>query len=145
MSKSDDPRLAGINAALTEIEPLLEEVGGANGFTLTRARQCYRYLQRDLHAPGPFQLYHEIGLIISLPRSECLQQGFFPEIPCTLYIFADDRVAGRHYHAEIVKDQPFNSLKASLAGHLREAVARLDRCTADFIAEHGTPNIDRTD
>ncbi len=134
MPEVPNPKLAAINDALTQLEPLLEEVGRPHGFRLVRARESYRYLHRDL--PGGVR--HEIGLIIALPMPERLERGFFPEIPCTLYAAAFHRPLRKHYHTEIFTHQPFSSMRASLTVHLRQAVAELERCTADFVAAHGT-------
>ncbi len=136
MPEFPNPRLAAISEALTQLEPLLQEVGRPQGFKLVRGRESYRYLHRDL--PGGVR--HEIGLIISIPMSERLERGFFPEIPCTLYAAAFHRAAHKHYHTEIFTHQPFSSMRASLSAHLRQAVAELEICTADFVVAHGTPD-----
>jgi hypothetical protein len=140
MPEFPNPKLAGINDALTQLEPLLEDVGRAHGFRLIRARESYRYLQRDLSVAPVIR--HEIGMIISISMEERLERGFFPEIPCTLYVHAHHPEFRKHCHAEILRNQPLNSLRPSLPGHLRDAVATLDTWTADFICEHGIPDRD---
>ena len=102
-------------------------------------------LQRSAALAGaefrvPASNRHEIGLIIAAPMPERLERGFFPEIPCTMYISAFNRENRKHYYSIIFEAQPFSSLRDSLAAHLRDAGAELDRCAPDFISAHGKPD-----
>jgi hypothetical protein len=137
MSCFTDPKIAAIDDALTELEPGLGEFGRSDGFALTRSHEGSfnvprRWLQRE--SAG---IRHEIGLIIASPMPERLERGFFPDIPCTLYIAAFDRTAQRHYDTTVFEAQPFSSLRDSLRRHLADAVAKLDACTPDFISHYG--------
>ena len=139
-SSFTNPKLAAIDDALTELHPCLLQFGRAHGFSLGRCHEGSfdvprRWLSREPRGlPG---IQHEIGLGISLPMAERLERGFFPEIPCTLSISANDTESRMHYHATIFEAQPFCSLRDSLPGHLLDAAARLDTCTRDFISQQG--------
>src|ERR1051326_6352750 len=110
MSPLTNPKLAAIDDALTELEPILEEFGLVNGFTLGRSEEgSYNVPRRWLHRHLP-SVRHEIGLIISVGMPERLERGFYPDIPCTLYIAAFDRKAQRHYDDRVFEAQPFSSL-----------------------------------
>ena len=137
MSPFANPKLAAIDDALTELEPSLEEFGQAHGFALTRSHEGSfnvprRWLCRDTGA-----VVHEIGLIIASEMPERLERGFYPDIPCTLYLVAFDRKAQRHYATTVFEAQPFSSLRDSLRRHLADALAKLDACTPDFILHYG--------
>jgi hypothetical protein len=137
MSCFNNPKIAAIDDALTELEPNLDEFGRLHGFVLTRSHEGSfniprRWLQRE--SAG---VRHEIGLIIASAMSERLERGFYSDIPCTLYIAAFDRAARRHYDARVFEAQPFSSLRDSLRRHLADALAKLDICTADFILHYG--------
>jgi hypothetical protein len=141
MSALSNPKLAGIDDALTELEPFLVEFGRSHGFKLARSHEGSfniprRWLYRESDGTSPIR--YEIGLVIALEMSERLERGFFPEIPCTLYITAHDREACMYYHAAIVEAQPFSSLKDSLSDHLGNAGTKLKACTRKFISEHGS-------
>jgi len=66
-----------------------------------------------------------------------LERGFYPEIPCTLYVAAFDGAAQKHYHTTIFEAQPFDAVKRSLNNDLATAIAKLDACTPEFIARYG--------
>jgi hypothetical protein len=137
MSTFTNPKIAAIDDALTELEPSLDEFARCQGFTLARSHDGsfnvpHRWLHRD--SAG---IRHTIGLIIALPMLERMERGFFPEIPCTLYITASDRTSQKYYDTRIFEEQPFHSVKVSLSHHLAEALVKLDACTADFILHHG--------
>lgn len=137
MSPFTNPKLAAIDDALTQLEPCLEEFGQAHGFALTRSHEGSfnvprRWLRRDSGA-----VVHEIGLIIASEMPERLERGFYPDIPCTLYLAAFDRKAQRHYDTRVFEAQPFSSLTDSLRRHLADALAKLDACTPDFILHYG--------
>ena len=137
MSCFTDPKIAAIDDALTELEPSLDEFGRSHGFALTRSHQGSfnvprRWLQRETAG-----IRHEIGLIIASPMPERLERGFYPEIPCTLYIAAFDRAAQRHYDTRVFESQPFSSLRDSLRRYLADALAKLDACTSDYILHYG--------
>jgi hypothetical protein len=137
MSQFTNLKIASIDNALTELEPILAEFGRAHAFTLTRSQEGTfnvprRWLRRELSG-----IHHEIGLVIASPMSERLERGFSSDIPCTLYCAAFDRSIQRHYQAQIVEAQPFDLLRDSLSRHLEDALARLDSCTAEFIARYG--------
>jgi hypothetical protein len=141
MSAVTNPKLAAIDEALTDLEPTLEEFGGAHGFALQRSHEGSfnvprRWLRRDLGA-----VVHEIGLIIALPMSERLERGFYSAIPSTVYLVAFDRTAQMHYEARIFEAQPFSALRDSLRGHLADALAKLHTCTPDFISQHGVHDL----
>ena len=129
-----NPKLAEIDIALTALEPTLSEFGRAHGFNLVRSHEGSfniprRWLHRHLGG-----IFHEIGLIISIPMPERLERGFFPTIPCSLYITGVDRKTGRHYHHFILDGYPFERLTDSLPTHLGDALEKLDRCTIDFLS-----------
>ena len=137
MSPHDNPKLAAIDDALTEFHPILEKIGNIHGFTLHCSHEgSYniprRWLRRDA-AP----VVQEIGLIIASEMPERLERGFYPELPCTLYIIAFVREAQRHYEALVFEAQPFYSLRDSLSRQLEDAVAKLDVCTPDYILQYG--------
>lgn len=137
MSPLTNPKLAAIDDALRELEPSLGEFGQAHGFALTRSHEGSfnvprRWLHRDSGA-----IRHEIGLIISLAMPERLERGFYPDIPCTLYVAAFDRKAQKHYQTPVFEALPFRSLRNSLDLHLADALAKLDTCTSDFISRYG--------
>ena len=139
MSSLSNLNLAAIDGALIELEPTLEQFGRAHGFTLVRSHNGSlnvprRWLHRHLAA-----VFHEIGLIIALPMPERLERGFYPDIPCTLYIAAADRKTRWFYHTSICEALPFSQLGQSLAQHLADAGSRLETCTPDFIVGHGAP------
>ena len=132
-----NPKIAAIDDALTELEPSLDRFARSHGFTLTRSHEGSfnvprRWLHRD--AAG---IRHEVGLIIASPMPERLERGFFADIPCTLYVAAFDRAARRHYYAPVFEAQPFRSVRDSLSHHLADALSKLDACTADFILRFG--------
>jgi hypothetical protein len=132
-----DPNLAAIDDALTELEPSLDAFGKKHGFALTRSHEgSFNIPRRWLHRDSG-TIRHEIGLIIASAMPERLERGFYPDIPCTLYIAAFDRKAQRHYHGTVFEGQPFSSLKDSLHCHLEDALAKLDGCTPDFISHYG--------
>jgi hypothetical protein len=138
MSAHTNPKLAAIDDALTEVEPILEEFGLAHGFTLTRSHEhSYNVPYRKLHRESGV-IRHEIGLIISSDMPERLERGFFPDIPCTMYIAAHDRQTHMRYGTRIFEAVPFSALRSSLQGYLMEAERKLATCTLGFIAEHGT-------
>jgi len=137
VSPHTNPKLAAIDDALTELHPILEEFGQAHGFILHRSHEgSYnvprRWLRREA-AP----VIHEIGLIIASEMLERLERGFYPEMPCTLYLAAFDRKAQRHFNASVFEAQPFCSLQDSLWCYLADAVAKLDACTSDYILHYG--------
>ena len=137
MSCFTDSKIAAIDDALTELEPALDEFARSHGFALTRSHEhSYNVPRRWLHRDSA-GIRYEIGLIISSPMPERLERGFYPDIPCTLYIAAHDQVAHRHYDTRIFEAQPFRSLKDSLGRSLAEALAKLDACTTDFILHYG--------
>jgi hypothetical protein len=140
MSTLLNPKLASIDDALTELETCLTEFGRAQGFTLVRSHEGSfnvprRWLYRELVGSPPIR--HEIGLVIALPMPERMGRGFFPDIPCTLYVAAYEREAHLHCYEVVVEAQPFSSLKGSLPQHLRDAVAKLETLTPEFISQHG--------
>lgn len=137
MSSFRSPQIAEIDDALTELEPALNEFGRSHGFALTRSHEgSFNVPRRWLHRESA-GIRHEIGLIIASPMPERLERGFYPDIPCTLYVAAFDRAAQRHYHAAVFEAQPFRSLKDSLGHHLADALAKLDACTPEFVSHHG--------
>jgi len=142
MSDFSNPKIAAIDDGLIELEPCLAEFGRAHGFALTRSHEgSFNVPRRWLHRESA-GIRHEIGLIIASPMPDRLQRGFYPDIPCTLYVAAFDRGAQRHYQAAVTEAEPFRSLRDSLSHHLADALAMLDACSAEFIAHHGV--CDRT-
>jgi hypothetical protein len=138
MSDFSNPKVAAIDEGLSELEPSLAEFARCHGFTLTRSHEgSFNVPRRWLHRKSA-GVGQEIGLIIASPMPERLERGFYPEIPCTLYVAAFDRAAQRHYHAPVTEAEPFRSLRDSLSRHLASALATLDACTPEFIAHHGT-------
>ncbi len=138
MSSFNNPQIAQIDDALAELEPSMDEFGRSHGFALTRSHEgSFNVPRRWLHRESA-GIRHEIGLIIASPMPERLERGFYPDIPCTLYVAAFDRAAQRHFHAAVAEAAPFRSLRDSLSGHLATALAALDACTPEFIAHHGT-------
>src|ERR1039457_3311435 len=108
MSPFSNQKLAEIDDALAKLEPCLVEFGQAHGFELTRSHEgSYnvprRWLHRDSTACAVIR--HEIGLIIAAPMLERLERGFFPEIPCTMYIAAFNRENRMHHHAIVFEAQ----------------------------------------
>jgi len=137
MTSLSNPKLAAIDDAVTECEPCLQEFAQAHGFTLTRSHDgSFNVPRRWLHRESG-RIRHEIGFIIALPMPERLERGFFPDIPCTIYVAAFDRAAQKHYHASVCEAQPFSSFRDSLGRHLADAIAKLDACTSDFILQYG--------
>ncbi len=143
MSPFSNPKLAEIDEALTELEPYLVEFGRAKGFTLMRSHEgSYnvprRWLRRDFGTSPVVR--HEVGLVIAAPMPERLERGFFPEIPCSMYIAAFSPANRMHYDAIIFEAQPFFCLRQSLAAYLRDAAGKLEGCTGDFILRNGKPD-----
>jgi len=137
MSSLANPKLAAIDDALGECEPCLVEFAHAHGFTLTHSQnESFNVPRRWLHREAA-GIRHEIGLIIALPMSERLERGFYPEIPCTIYIAAFDQVARKHYHTLVCEEKPFTLFRDSLRHHLVDAVIKLDACTSDFMSQYG--------
>jgi hypothetical protein len=137
MSPHTNPKLAAIDDALTELDPILEEFGLAHGFILRRSHEgSYNVPRRWLHRDSG-AIFYEIGLIISSEMPERLERGFYPEMPCTLYLAAFDRKAQRYYDTRVFEAQPFSSLRDSLRRHLADALAKLDACTPDYILRYG--------
>jgi hypothetical protein len=137
MSPFTNPKISAIDDALTEIEPILDAFAQAHGFALTRSHSGSfnvprRWLRRKSGA-----ILHEIGLIIASEMPERVERGFYPDIPCTLYLAAFDRRAQRHYDIRVFEAQPFSSLRDLLARYLADALAKLDACTPDFISRYG--------
>ncbi len=138
MSEFSDPKIAAIDDGLAELEPGLAEFARCHGFTLTRSHEgSFNVPRRWLQRVSAGVVY-EIGLIIASPMPERLERGFYPDIPCTLYVAAFDRAARMHCHASVTEAEPFRSLRDSLSRHLASALATLDTCTPEFIAHHGT-------
>ena len=137
MSSLANPKLATIDDALTECEPCLDGFAHTHGFALTRSHDgSFNVPRRWLHREAA-GIRHEIGLIIALPMPERLERGFYPDIPCTLYIAAFDRAARKHYHTAVCEAQPFGLFRDSLSHHLADALAKLDACTAAYISQYG--------
>jgi hypothetical protein len=138
MSDFSNPKIAAIVDGLSELEPCLAEFGRAHGFALSRSHEgSFNVPRRWLHRESA-GIRHEIGLLIASPMSERLERGFYPGIPCTLYVAAFDGAAQRHYQAVVTEAEPFGSLRDSLSHHLAGALAMFDACTPEFIAHHGT-------
>ena len=111
MSSFAHPKIAAIDDALSELEPVLEEFGRAHGFILTRSHNgSLNVPRRWLHRESA-GVRHEVGLIISAPMPERLDRGFHPDLPCTLYIAAFDLAAPTHYYTAVVEAQPFGQLR----------------------------------
>ena len=136
-----EPKLVEIDNALAELDPTFEQFGGAHGFTFARgnagsANIPRRWLTRIL--PG---LVHQIGLVITSSIVERLERGFYPAIPCTLYIQAqllpNPSWGSQVYDTEIVEAEPFSALVHSLPRYLAEARSQLDTCTVEFVTQHG--------
>jgi hypothetical protein len=137
MSVLSNPKLAAIDDALNDLEPCLTEFGQTHGFTFLRSHEhSYNIPRRWLHREAA-GIRHEIGLVIALQMPERLKHGFFPEIPCTLYIAAFERERQMHYSASVFEAVSFSSLRTSLPGYLLEAERKLQVCTSAFICEHG--------
>lgn len=137
MSSFSSPQIAQIDDALAELEPRMDEFGRSHGFVLTRSHEgSFNVPRRSLHREAA-GIRHEIRLIIASPMPERLERGFYPDIPCTLYIAAFDRSAERHFHEAVAEAEPFRSLRDSLGRHLASALTMLDACTPEFIAHHG--------
>jgi hypothetical protein len=137
MSHFANPKIAEIDDALTELDSSLAEFGRSHGFALTLSHEGSfnvprRWLQREFAG-----IRHEIGLIVALPMPERLERGFYPDIPCTLYVAAFDAAAQRHFHATVCEAQPFRSVRDSLSHQLADALVKLDACTSEFIARYG--------
>ena len=138
MSDFSNPKIAAIDDGLSQLEPGLAEFARTHGFTLTRSHEgSFNVPRRWLHRQSA-SVGQEIGLIIASPMPERLECGFYPDIPCTMYVTAFDRAAQRHYHAPVTEAESFRSLRDSLSRHLASALAMLDACTPEFIAHHGT-------
>jgi hypothetical protein len=138
MSSFTNPKIAAIDDALTELEPIMTGFGRSHAFTLTRSHEgSFNVPRRWLHRESA-GIRHEIGLIIASPIQERLDRGFYPDIPCTLYVAAFDRAAQRHYQTAVVEAEPFQLFRDSLTRHLADALGRLDACTPEFIADHAT-------
>jgi hypothetical protein len=137
MSSFTNPKLAAIDDALAQLEPTMDEFGRSHGFALTRSHDgSFNVPRRWLHRESA-GIRHEIGLIIASAMPERLERGFYPDIPCTLYVAAFDCAAQRHYQAAVTEAEPFRLLRDSLSHHLADALAVLDACTPEFIAHHG--------
>src|SRR5688500_1792320 len=114
MTTFSNPKLAAIDDALTEFEPCLAEFAHCHGFTLTRSHDgSFNVPRRWLHRESA-GIRHEIALIIALPMPERLKRGFYPDIPCTLYVTAFDQSARKHYHLVVCEAQPFTLFSDSL-------------------------------
>jgi len=137
MTSLTNPKLAAIDEALSECEPCLDAFANSRGFTLTRSHDgSFNVPRRWLHRESS-GVRHEIGLIIALPMSERLERGFYPDIPCTIYVSAFDRAARKHYHSPVCEAQPFSLFRDSLSHHLADAIAKVDACTSEFILQYG--------
>ena len=137
-----DPKLVEIDNALAGLDPVFEQFGCAHGFAFARgtgtsANIPRRWLNRIL--PG---VHHQIGLVIASSIFERLERGFYPAIPCTLYISAQQPYPNplrscTVHHTKIVEAEPFSALVHSLPRYLAEAGSQLDVCTVAFVAQHG--------
>lgn len=137
MSDFKNPKIAAIDGGLSELDPHLEEFGRSHSFVLTRSHEgSFNVPRRWLHREFA-GIRHEIGLVIASAMQDRLERGFYPDIPCTLYVAAFDRVARRHCHATIFEARPFRSVRESLSDHLAAAIAKLDACSPEFIAQYG--------
>ena len=137
MSDFTNPKIAAIDDGLAELDPCLDTFGRSHSFALRHSHEgSFNVPRRWLHRESG-GIRQEIGLIIALPMPDRLVRGFHPEIPCTLHVAAFDRLARRHYHATVFEALPFRSVRSSLRDHLAEAVAKLDACSPDFIAQYG--------
>lgn len=137
MSCFAHPKLAGIDDALVELEPVLKEFARSHGFTHMRSHEGsfnvpHRRLYRELSG-----IYQEIYFVIALPMPERLERGFYAAIPCTLYIAACDRATQGHYHTAVFEAQPFDLAKGALSRHLEHALVTIESCTAEFITAMG--------
>jgi hypothetical protein len=137
MSPFTNPKLAEIDAALTQLEPGLEQFAQVHGFALTRSHEGSFNVPRRWLRRVSGAVVHEIGLIISSETPDRLERGFYAEIPCTLYVAAFDKDAQRHYRSTVFEAQPFRSLNESLSRHLTDALGRLEACTPEFLRRHG--------
>jgi hypothetical protein len=137
MTAFANPKLAAIDDALTEFEPCFANFAHSHGFTLTRSHDgSFNVPRRWLHRESA-GIRQEIGLIIASPMPERLERGFYPDLPCTIYVAVFDRAARKHYHTTVCEARPFSSLRDSLGHHLADALAKLDTCTSDFISQYG--------
>ena len=132
MATFSHPKLASIDDAMTQLEPILETFAQPRGFALTRSHEGSlnvprRWLQR--RTAGVFQ---EIGLIVSSPMPDRLALGFYPEIPCSLYVSA--QINGALLHDQIVAESvPFCYLSQALADHLLLAVESLESHMSEYL------------
>lgn len=137
MSCFTNPKIAEIDEALTELEPNMVEFTHSHGFVLARSIEgSFNVPHRRLHRDSE-GIRHEIGLIIDAPMPERLERGFYPDIPCAMYITAVDLVTQRYHHSTITEAQPYTLLRDSLRRHLVDALAVLEPCSADFISRYG--------
>ena len=89
MSPLTNPKLAAIDDALTELEPILEEFGLVNGFTLGRSEEgSYnvprRWLHRHLAVAVPFT-----GALIAAPNMGV----FSPSCSCSTMLSSWSKVS----------------------------------------------------
>jgi len=134
-----EPKLNEIDSALAELDPTFEEFARVHGFTFLRGTSgCFNVPRRWLRR-RTLNLSQGIDLVIALPMLERLERGFFPAIPCTVYIRAQNHDTNRWRHTNIVEARPFDELSHSLAQCLADAGATLDAYTPDFVTQHGDP------
>jgi hypothetical protein len=132
MSTFSNPKLASIDDALSQLEGALEAFARLHRFSLTRSHEGSfnvprRWLQRRVQG-----VFEEIGVIVASPMPERLELGFYPEIPCTLYV--SSQVNGVLLHHEAVAEAiPFQDMLATLAGQLQSALEALEFHTREHL------------
>jgi hypothetical protein len=131
------PKLVEIDNALAALEPTLNEFGHSLGFILLRGHgQSCNIPRRWLRRCGPY-LHQDIGLVIAASIFERLERGFYPSIPCCLYVMAHSFASRRFCSATIVEAQPYTEFRLALPQHLADAHSQIEAWTPEFIDNHG--------
>ena len=135
------PKLLEIENALTLFDPALVEFGRKHGFVLSRGGHGGAHMpRRGLRRILP-DFTQGIGLVMACDIRERLERGFYPDLPCRLYINACTLGAEpsprRWLHHMVVESQPWSEFEADLLKHLTTAARMLELHTRDYVIEHG--------
>ena len=126
MSLHANPAIAAIGDAFERLEPCLGDFARRHGFVLHRSHDGSinvprRWLRREFEG-----ICQEIGLVVALEMPLRLERGFYPDLPCSIYVAASDARNGSDAVATICESQPYRLLVETLGKHLRDALDRLD-------------------
>ena len=75
---------------------------------------------------------------------ERMEKGFYPAMPCQLYVKASTLGLGdvklqRWCFTDIVEKEPYSEFRDHLVQHLAAACTKLDLYTREYVMEHGEP------